>query len=277
VTDWNVFEESDVLRLARQGAAARVELKRPDSLNALDHRLAQELRDALRRVAADDTVRCVVLTGTGRAFCAGADIKGTSDDPAASTAVMLREIINPTILELRRMPKPVIAAVNGAAAGVGCSLAVACDIVVASEAAYFLLAFANIGLVADGGATLLVPARVGLGRASVLALLAERLPAAEALEWGLADRVVPAGELESSSTELALRLAGGATRAYAAAKRALNASALAGLEEQLELETVLQMELSVSDDHAEGTAAFAEKRPARFRGFDTPVMSDARA
>jgi enoyl-CoA hydratase/carnithine racemase len=189
---------------------------------------------------------------------------------------VLREQINPAVLTLREMPKPVIAAVNGPAAGVGCSFAVACDIVVAAESAYFLLAFANIGLAGDGGATITVPARVGLGRAGILALLAERLPAAEALRWGLADRVVPDAELDATTTELALRLASGPTRSYAATKQALNASMLRGLAEQLELETELQSQLAVSPDHEEGIAAFAEKRPAVFRGFAPPQPAGAR-
>jgi 2-(1,2-epoxy-1,2-dihydrophenyl)acetyl-CoA isomerase len=166
--------------------------------------------------------------------------------------------------------------VNGAAIGVGCSFAVACDLVVAAESAYFLLAFANIGLVGDGGATITIPARVGLGRASVLALLAERLPAAEALAWGLADRVVADAELDEVTTALALRMAAGPTRAYAAAKRALNASMLAGLADQLELETELQAELAVSADHQEGVAAFGERRTPEFRGFEAPQPAAAR-
>jgi 2-(1,2-epoxy-1,2-dihydrophenyl)acetyl-CoA isomerase len=268
---WNELEASQVLRLLRQEAAVRVELRRPHALNAFDDRLAIELRDTLHRLAADDDVRCVVLTGTGRAFSAGADIKAPAEgDRGEATRRVLREQINPAVLAIREMPKPVIAAVNGPAVGVGCSFAVACDMVVAAESAYFLLAFANIGLTGDGGATITVPARVGLGRAGVLSMLAERLAASEALRWGLADRVVGDDELDEVTTELALRLAAGPTRSYAATKRALNASTLRGLAEQLELETDLQSELAVSTDHQEGIAAFAEKRPPAFRGFAAP-------
>lgn len=271
---WNHLEESEVLRLLRHEAAVRIELRRPHALNAFDDRLAIELRDTLHRLAADDGVRCVVLTGTGRAFSAGADIKGPSaGDRGDATRRVLREQINPAVLAIREMPKPVVAAVNGPAVGVGCSFAVACDIVVAAESAYFLLAFANIGLTGDGGATITVPARVGLGRAGVLSLLAERLPAAEALRWGLADRVVPDGELDDATTELALRLAAGPTRSYGATKRALNASTLHGLAEQLDLEAELQSELAVSADHREGIAAFAEKRRPEFRGFAAPQQA----
>jgi enoyl-CoA hydratase/carnithine racemase len=278
---WNVVDESDVLRRLQQGNGVRLELCRPESLNALDDRLAIELRDALWRLAGDESVRCVLLTGSGRAFSAGADIKGgrqdSDEDRGERTMRVLREQINPAILAIREMPKPVIAAVNGPAVGVGCSFAVACDLVVAAESAYFLLAFANIGLLGDGGATLTVPGRVGLGRAGVLALLAERLSAADALAWGLADRVVPDAELEESVTGLAMRLAGGPTRAYAATKRALNASCLAGLADQLELEAELQGELAVSGDHEEGVAAFREKRQPVFRGFEAPQPARARS
>jgi 2-(1,2-epoxy-1,2-dihydrophenyl)acetyl-CoA isomerase len=271
MSGFTVVEQSDVLQLAEQGGAVRVELRRPAALNAFDDRLATELLAALRRLGADSAVRAVLLTGAGRAFSAGADIKGPAEgDRAAETGRVLRELVNPAILAIREMPKPVIAAVNGPAAGVGCSFAVACDLVLAAESAYLLLAFANIGLVGDGGATITIPARAGMGRAAVLALLAERLPANEALQWGLVDRVVPDEALAGEAEALAVRLAAGPTRAYAAAKRALNASMLAGLAEQLELETELQSELAVSADHQEGVAAFAEKRPPRFRGFEAP-------
>jgi 2-(1,2-epoxy-1,2-dihydrophenyl)acetyl-CoA isomerase len=280
MSTWNVVDESDVLRLLQRDQAVRVELCRPESLNAFDDRLAVELRDALLRLGADESVRCVVLTGAGRAFSAGADIKGrdrgTDEDRGEQTRRVLREQINPAILAIREMPKPVIAAVNGPAAGVGCSFAVACDLVVAAESAYFLLAFANIGLMGDGGATITIPARVGFGRAGMLAMLAERLPAPDALRWGLADKVVPDAELEDATAALALKLGAGPTRAYAATKRALNASMLAGLADQLELEAELQPKLTVSADHQEGIAAFAEKRQPAFRGFEAPQPTASR-
>ena len=278
MTGWNVVDESDVLRVLRQGSAVRLELYRPESLNALNDALAIELRDALLRLGSDHSVRCLVLTGSGRAFSAGADIKGgRRDSDGDRTRRVLREHINPAILAIREMPKPVIAAVNGPAVGVGCSFAVACDLVVAAESAYFLLAFANIGLVGDGGATITVPARVGMGGAALLGLLAERLAAADALSWGLADRVVPDAELEATVSGLALKLASGPTRAYAATKRSLNASCLAGLADQLELEAELQGELAGSSDHQEGIAAFRETRQPTFRGFEAPQPASARS
>jgi 2-(1,2-epoxy-1,2-dihydrophenyl)acetyl-CoA isomerase len=281
MTGWNVVDESDVLRVLRQGSAVRLELCRPESLNALNDTLAIELRDALLRLGSDHSVRCLVITGSGRGFSAGADIKGgrreSDGDRGERTRRVLREHINPAILAIREMPKPVIAAVNGPAVGVGCSFAVACDLVVAAESAYFLLAFANIGLVGDGGATITIPARVGMGGAALLGLLAERLAAADALSWGLADRVVPDAELEATVTGLAMKLASGPTRAYAATKRALNTSCLAGLADQLELEAELQGELAGSGDHQEGVAAFRDKRQPMFRGFEPRQPASVRS
>jgi 2-(1,2-epoxy-1,2-dihydrophenyl)acetyl-CoA isomerase len=164
------------------------------------------------------------------------------------------------------MPKPVIAAVNGAAVGIGCSLALACDLVIAAESAYFLLAFVNIGLVPDGGSSLLVPARAGAGRAAEMAMLGERVPAATARAWGLVDRLASDETFGAEVDALAERLATGPTRAYAAAKEQLNATVYASLDEQLELEASLQEQMAASGDFAEGVAAFLEKRPARFTG-----------
>ena len=267
MNDWDVAGDHRTLEVARRGGAVRIVLDRPQVLNAFDQTLSLELLALLGELAADDGVRSVLITGSGRAFSAGADIKSQfSGDAAPDVEAGLEEETNPTIMALREMPKPVIAAVNGPAAGVGCSIALACDLVVASEAAYFLLAFANIGLLPDGGATLTVPARVGLSRAFTMALLAERVPAPEALSWGLIDRVCAPEELAEVTEALALRLAAGPTRSYAAIKRAINASALGGLPAQLKLEGQLQGELARSADFAEGVAAFTAKRPAAFKG-----------
>jgi 2-(1,2-epoxy-1,2-dihydrophenyl)acetyl-CoA isomerase len=268
--EWEVSSESEILRLSRQGEALRIELNRPQALNALSRELDEELLDTFKTVGADDSIRAVMITGAGRAFSAGADISGPrTDDRRAATRSILEDVVNPMILALREMPKPVVAAVNGPCAGVGCSMAIASDVVLAAESAYFLLAFSNIGLCPDGGATLTVAARVGAGRAGVLALLAERLPAAQAVDWGLADRLVADEDLEQAATELTLRLAAGPTRSYAAIKQAINHGSLAGLADQMALETKLQEDLSVSADHAEGVAAFAEKRTPNFVGFQS--------
>lgn len=268
MAQWDCIDGPETLRLTHSGGALRIELHRPGRLNAFDSAAQSALLDVLRGVASDDTVRSVLITGAGRAFSAGADIgdQFSTDEARSVIEQEMRELSGPTIAELRALPKPVIAAVNGAAAGIGCSIALAADLVLAAESSFFLLAFANIGLMPDGGASLMVPARVGLGRAMTLAMLAERLPAAEAVQWGLADRLVADADLAATAEDLALRLAAGPTRAYAATKAAMNRAVLRDLDEILELEAVSQGALVGSADFREGTTAFMEKRPARFSG-----------
>jgi 2-(1,2-epoxy-1,2-dihydrophenyl)acetyl-CoA isomerase len=257
------------VQIQRRGAVMTIALDRPQAMNAVDNGLGDELLAALREAAADADVRAVVLTGNGRAFSSGADLRAgfeptESGHPNVQKALLER--FHPIILAIREMPKPVVAAVNGAAAGIGCSFALACDLIVAAESSYFLLAFVNVGLVADGGSSLLIPERVGFARATEMAMLGERVSAPKALEWGLINRVVSDETLMSEVEALADRLAKGPTRSYAGTKQQLNAWQFARIEAQLELEAGIQQQLAESRDFAEGVTAFVEKREARFEG-----------
>jgi 2-(1,2-epoxy-1,2-dihydrophenyl)acetyl-CoA isomerase len=262
---------SPSVNLHRDGAAATIELNRPDALNAWNGALGDELLEVIRAVAQDDEVRAVVLTGAGRAFSSGADLRDISGrERTPEGHVDLRSLLNkryhPIITTIRTMPKPVLAAVNGPAVGIGLSLALAADLIVAAESAYFLLAFVNIGLVPDGGSSLFVPTRVGLARAAEMAMLGERVSAAQALEWGLINRVVPDADFAAEVAALRDRLAGGPTRSYAGTKRQLNHWLYTRMDEQLALEADVQQEMAESGDFAEGVAAFIEKRQAAFGG-----------
>jgi 2-(1,2-epoxy-1,2-dihydrophenyl)acetyl-CoA isomerase len=259
----------DARRGASNGGELRIVLDRPETMNAWNAELGRELLAALREAESDETVRVVVVTGAGRGFSSGADLRaGFEATPEGHPDVQraLDEIYHPIIATVRRMPKPVLAAVNGPAVGIGCSLALACDLVVARESAYLLLAFANIGLVPDGGSSMFVPARAGFGRAAEMALLAERIPAPQALEWGLVNRVLADAEFDAGVDALAERLATGPTRAFAGTKRQLNAWLFGGLDEQLALEASVQQEMAASADFAEGVQAFLAKRRPEFRG-----------
>jgi 2-(1,2-epoxy-1,2-dihydrophenyl)acetyl-CoA isomerase len=261
----------ETVNLHRAGGVARIELNRPETMNAWNRQFGLDLLAAVEATGADPEVRCVLVTGAGRGFSSGADLKDMQHQeltPEGRPDVhkVLTERYHPIITGLRTMPKPVVAAVNGPAVGIGLSLALAADLVVAAERAYFLLAFVNIGLVPDGGSSVFVPNRIGFPRAMELAMLGERLPAAKALEWGLINRVWPDGEFEANAEELAARLAAGPTRSYAGSKRQLNAWTQRGLEEQLELEATIQQEMAGSSDFVEGVLAFAQKRQAAFKG-----------
>ena len=259
-----------VLRTRRSGATAWLTLSRPASLNAFDFALQQALRDEIDRVAADDSVRCVVLTGDGRAFCAGADLDIADVEPgrrlAPRTEDELRMRYNPIVKAIRTMPKPVVAAVNGPAIGVGCALAMACDHVIAADTAVFSLAFAKVGLTLDAGASVLLGARIGFGRVNRMALLAEQVDAATAASWGMVDAVVAADDLTGSVTERARRFATGPTLALAATKRTLNAALLPHLDAVFESEVAGQTALVDSADFRSGAVAFAERRRPEFTG-----------
>jgi 2-(1,2-epoxy-1,2-dihydrophenyl)acetyl-CoA isomerase len=269
VGDDELYRQYETVNVYRRGPGAKVELNRPDRLNAWSNQFALDLLAAVKEVTDNPEVRAVVVTGAGRAFSSGADLKEAADRPDGQTMDVYRRLTeryHPIITGLRLMPKPVIAAVNGPAAGIGLSLALACDLVVAAQSAFFQLAFVNIGLVPDGGSSLFVPARVGFTRAAELAMLGERLDAATALNWGLINRVWPDAEFAEQSDALLDRLASGATQSYAGTKRQLNHWMYERMDAQLEFEAGIQRELAASGDFAEGIAAFVAKRPPRFSG-----------
>lgn len=258
------------IEVAVESGVARITLNRADALNPLSVRMAREVHSVLDEVAAEPSTRAVLITGAGRAFSSGADLSGNdalvTDSGKPDVQTGLRETYNPLILAVRELPKPVIAAVNGPAAGVGCSLALASDIVIAAESSYFLMAFANIGLTVDGGASAFLAARLGHTRASEMALLAEKIPAPQALEWGLINRVVADGDLLAEAGELAEKMAGGPTVSYAASKRLLNAAAYPDLAAQLDREAVAQQECAESEDFGIGVMGFLSKQKPEFKG-----------
>jgi 2-(1,2-epoxy-1,2-dihydrophenyl)acetyl-CoA isomerase len=259
----------ETIDLTTEGPAARILLNRPEALNAWNEQFGRDLLDGVRKVAGDDLLRALMITGAGRGFSSGADLKeqrGARDGGMPDLSARLKETYHPIITGLREMPKPVIAAVNGPAVGIGCSLALAADLIVAAESAYFLLAFVNIGLVPDGGSTAFLPARIGFARAVEMAMLGERVPAGQALDWGLINSVVPDDRLESEAGELLDKLANGPTLSYAGSKRLLNRRMYADLAGQLDAEAEAQRNQGHSQDFIEGVMAFVEKRPAKFTG-----------
>lgn len=247
-------------------AIATITLNRPDVLNALDDALIRALRDAVERAAGDDAVRAVLLTGAGRGFSSGADLASVPPSPSLDLGQLLRERYHPVILAMRSMPKPVVCAVNGPAAGAGMSIALAGDIVLAARSAYFVQAFSRIGLVPDAGSTWFLPRYAGDVRARAMALLAERIDAPTAERFGLVWQVLDDEKLMPQARELAARLAAQPTRACALIKQALNDSFGRDLPAQLELEATLQTQAGRTEDFAEGVAAFLQRRAPVFKG-----------
>jgi 2-(1,2-epoxy-1,2-dihydrophenyl)acetyl-CoA isomerase len=248
---------------------ARLTLNRPDRLNSFTDAMHAEVRDALGRVKADPSVRVLLLTGAGRAFCAGQDLGDRAVAPGEAPVDLGASIernYKPLVLGLRALPLPVVCAVNGVAAGAGANLALACDLVVAAKSASFIQAFCKIGLIPDSGGTYFLPRLVGHARALGLALLGDRLPAEQAAQWGLIWQCVDDSELPVVTDKLLAGLAQAPTRGLAAIKEALQASAGNSLAAQLDLERDLQRALGNGDDYREGVAAFVAKRPARFTG-----------
>jgi len=245
-----------------------ITLNRPEKLNAFIPEMHQELRGALERARDDDAIRAVLLTGAGRGFCSGQDLSQRNVAPGAAIdlSVSLGSHYNPLVRRLRELPKPVVCAVNGVAAGAGANIALACDVVLAARSASFVQSFSRIGLVPDSGGTWFLPRLAGSARAMGLALLAEPLAAEEAARWGLIWKVLDDEQLMPEASALARKLAAGPTKGYGLLKKALQGSAGNSLDAQLDLERDLQREAGLSEDYREGVSAFMQKRAPQFKG-----------
>ena len=252
-----------------EGGVLQVTLNRPEKLNALNPEMHKLLRAALVRAAEEPQVRAVLLTGAGRGFCAGQDLSERDVSAGAAPidlSVSLGSYYNPLIRRMRELPKPIVCAVNGTAAGAGANIALACDIVIAARSASFIQAFSRIGLVPDSGGTWFLPRLVGSARAMALALLADKVPAEQAAEWGMIWKVVQDESLPAEAMQLARTLAEGPTKGYGLIKKVMHASGVNTLDAQLDLERDVQREAGRSEDYREGVSAFKEKRAPRFTG-----------
>lgn len=244
-----------------------ITLNRPDKLNAFNEQMIQETIAAFKQAGRDDHVRCVVLTGAGRGFSSGQDLKGFEErGEEVSIGEHLRQGYNRLIMRMVTLEKPIIGAINGVAAGAGCGVALACDIRIASDQASFMQAFSKVGLIPDSGSTWMLPQLIGYARAYEMAITAEKVTADKALAWGLVNEVVPAAQLDEIVAAWAQRLAQGPTLAFGLTKRAMRRASGMGLEEALAYEAMLQEVAGRSHDHREGVAAFLEKRAPEYRG-----------
>lgn len=259
----NVFK---FLLYRQENGVATISLNRPEVYNALNDEITYELQDALKAVAKDDTVRVVVVTGEGKAFCSGQDLKASSGQENRSFLDSLHKRYNPIIRAIRNLPKPVICRLNGVAAGAGCSLALSCDVVVASEEATLIEVFINIGLVPDSGSSYFLPRLVGTAKAFELCTMGNRVKAKEAVEMGLITKAVAADKLDAAVKEYSGYYACAPTKAIGLIKKMLNKSTTSTLEEMLEYEAYCQEIAGGSEDYKEGVKAFLEKRKAEFKG-----------
>ena len=254
--------------VAQEAGVLSITLNRPEKLNAFNPEMHERLRAALQQADDDPAVRAVLLTGAGRGFCAGQDLaeRDVSGSAPIDLSVSIGSHYNPLVRRLRALPKPVVCAVNGVAAGAGANIALACDLVLAARSASFVQAFARIGLVPDSGGTWFLPRKVGMARAMGLALLGDKLSAEDAERWGLIWKMFDDKDLLPEAKKLAAQLACGPTKGYALLKKALNASAGNSLEAQLDLERDLQRDAGASEDYREGVSAFKQKRKPTFKG-----------
>ncbi|MCP4248191.1 MAG: 2-(1,2-epoxy-1,2-dihydrophenyl)acetyl-CoA isomerase [bacterium] len=260
----------DTITVDAVESVCTITLNRPDSLNAFNETMKAELLDALKKAERDAAVRCLVLTGAGRAFSSGQDLADLKELYAGSEppdlGEMLRSAYNPLIRKMRGMEKPIVAAVNGVAAGAGCSFAAACDLRIASESASFIQAFVQVGLIPDCGGTFFLPRLVGSGAAMEMCFTGRKVSADEALRIGLVNRVVGREELMDATIKLARKLADLPTKAIGLSKRLMNQSFGNDLQTQLEAEAFAQTTAARTADHLEGVQAFMEKRPAKYTG-----------
>ena len=258
----------DAILLDIASGVAKITLNRPDKLNSFTDGMHAELKRAMQAILTDSSVRVLMITGAGRGFCAGQDLseRMMGNEESADVSSSLEKNYNPLLKQLRALPYPVVCAVNGVAAGAGCNLVLACDIVIAARSASFIQIFSKIGLIPDAGGTYTLPRLVGTARAMAAAMLAEKVSAEQAEQWGMIWKCVSDDQLMSEADALARQLAGQATRALGLTKRAIYASANNTFEQQLDLERDLQREAAKSEDFREGVLAFKEKRPARFSG-----------
>ncbi len=256
------FEE---ILYAVEDGVATITLNRPNALNALTMTLLRETNKAFKTAGRDTNVRCIMLTGAGRAFSAGADLKGATERTGPLSAA-LRAGYNPLITTMTTLEKPIIGVINGVAAGAGCGIALACDMRIASDKASFIQAFSGIGLIPDSGSTWFLPRMIGYARAFEMMVTAERVSAETAHQWGMVNHVVPHAQLAEISQAWANRLAIGPTRAYGLTKRALNKAMRVSLTDALEYEAQIQDIAAATDDFPEGVAAFLEKRKPNFQG-----------
>ncbi len=245
---------------------AYITLNRPDVYNSFNQEMALKLQEQLYECAIDETIRCVMITGSGKAFCAGQDLQEVIDPEGPGINNIVSKHYNPLILRIRQMEKPVVAAVNGVAAGAGANLALACDIVIATESATFIQAFSKIGLIPDSGGTFFLPRLIGFQKAMALAMLGDKVTAKEAEQLGMIYKVVADTEFQDTANQLAQKLAQMPTKALGLTKQLFNKSLKNDLQEQLALENESQVEASKTDDYKEGVNAFLEKRKPTFNG-----------